>query len=74
MEGDKVQVVDNYEHFGQFIGVRQEEQNGDLRVKKAHNSLFCLLGLALAHKCPMSRSVKMHLFRTITCPRLRSGL
>ena len=74
MEGEKVQVVDNNEHLGQIIGVRQEERNVDLRVKKARNSLFSLLGPALAYKCLMSPAVKLHLFRTFTCPRLRSGL
>ena len=49
MDGETVQVVDNNEHLGQIIGVRQEEQNIDLRIKKGRNSLFSLLGAAFAY-------------------------
>ena len=49
MDGETVQVVDNNEHLGQIFGVRQEEQNIDLRIKKGRNSLFSLLGAAFAY-------------------------
>ena len=74
MEGEKVQVVDNNEHLGQIIGNRQEEKNGDLRIVKARNSLFSLLGSAFSYKCLVSPAVKLHLYRTFACPVLRSGL
>ena len=74
MEGETVQVVDTNEHLGQIIGDRQEERNIDLRIKKARNSLFGLLGPAFAYKCLISPAVKLHLYRTYVCPILRSGL
>ena len=36
--------------------------------------MFGMLGPAFAFKCMMSPKVKIHLFRTFTCPRIRSGL
>ena len=36
--------------------------------------MFSMLGPAFAYKCLMSPVVKIHLFRTFTCPILRSGL
>ena len=70
MYGENVQVVDNNEHLGQIIGDRQEEKNLDLRIDKARKSLFSLLGPAFAYKCLVSPAVKLHLYRTYTCPIL----
>ena len=74
MDGEKVQVIDNNDDLGQIIGNQQEEKNLDIRVQKARNSLFSLLGPAFAYKCLISPAVKLHLFRTYACPILRSGL
>ena len=75
MDGQIIDVVDNNEHLGQIVsGSRQEEKNVDLRIKKARNSLFALLGPAFSFKCLLSPVVKLHLYRTFVCPVLRSGL
>ena len=75
MGGEIVKVVENNDHLGQIVsGTRQEEKNVDLRMKKGRNNLFGLLGSAFAFKCLMSPIVKIHLFRTFTCPIIRSGL
>ena len=50
MDGEKVQVIDNNDHLGQIIGNQQEEKNLDIRVQKARNSLFSLLGPAFAQQ------------------------
>ena len=55
-------------------GVSQEQKNVDARIDKGRKNLFGLLGPAFAYKCLLSPLVKMHLFRTYTCPILRSGL
>ena len=46
----------------------------DLRIKKGRNNIFGMLGPAFSFKCLLSPKVKIHLFRTYTCPILRSGL
>ena len=75
MDGEQVKVVDDNEHLGQIIsGERQEEKNVDQRIKKSRNSLFGLLGQAFQYKSLISPSVKIHLFRTYSCPILRSGM
>ena len=67
-------TVDN-EHLGQVVsGVSQEMKNVDLRIEKGRKNLFGLLGPAFSFKCLLSPVVKIHLFRTYTCPILRSGL
>ena len=45
-----------------------------LRIKKARNSLFALLGPGFSFKCLLGPLVKLHLYRTFVCPVLRSGL
>ena len=75
MGGQTVKVVEDNDHLGQVVsGVTQETKNIDTRIKKARGHLFSLLGPAFAYKCLLSPVVKMHLFRTFTCPILRSGL
>ena len=75
MDNQKVNVVENNDHLGQIIsGTRQIQKNVDESLKRGRKSLFGLLGPAFAFKCLLSPLVKIHLFRTYTCPRLRSGL
>ena len=75
MGGDTVKVVENNDHLGQIVsGTRQEDKNVDERLKKGRNSLFSLLGAGFAFKCMLGPLVKIHLFRTFTCPIIRSGL
>ena len=70
-----VKLSENNEHLGQVVnGRRQGEKNVDLRLQKGRKSLFGLLGAGFAHKCKLSPAVKLHMFRTYTCPILRSGL
>ena len=44
------------------------------RISKGRNSIFGMLGPAFAFKCLLSPKVKVHLFRTYTCPIIRSWL
>ena len=75
MGGGFVKVVENNEHLGQVVsGSRQEAKNIDLRIQKGRNNLYSLLGPAFAYKCLLSPLVKIHIFRTFTCPIIRSGL
>ena len=75
LDGQQVQVTENNDHLGQIVsGTNQEQKNVDLRIDKARKSLFGLGGPAFAWKCLLSPTVKIHLFRTFTCPILRSGL
>ena len=75
MHGTTVNVTENNEHLGQIVsGRRQEGKNIDQSLKKARGSLFSLLGPAFAYKCTLGPLVQIHLFRTYTCPILRSGL
>ena len=75
MAGDTIKVVEDNEHLGQVVsGERQEAKNIDERIKKGRGYLFSMLGRAFAYKCLLSPLVKMHLFRTYTCPIVRSGL
>ena len=75
MGGDVVKVVENNDHLGQIVsGLNQEVKNVDGSLTKGRKSLYGLLGPAFAYKCMLSPIVQMHLFRTFTCPRLRSGL
>ena len=70
-----MKVVENNDHLGQIIsGYNQISKNIDESLRRGRNSLFGLLGPAFAYKCMLSPLVKIHLFRTFTCPRLRSGL
>ena len=75
MGGQTIKVVENNEHLGQIVSSsRQESKNVDLRIQKARGSLYSLLGPAFAYKCLLSPLVKLHIFRTLTCPIIRSGL
>ena len=75
MDNQTIEVVDNNDHLGLIIsGKNQEQKNVDLKISKARKSLFSLLGAGFAYKCNLSPAVKLHLFRTYTCPILRSGL
>ena len=67
--------MENNKHLGQVIsGKRQEEKNIDLRIAKARNVLFSLLGPCFNYKCQLNPSVKLYLYKTFICPILRSGL
>ena len=75
LNGERVKVTEDNDHLGQVVsGVSQEEKNVDLRIDKARKNLFGLLGAGFAFKCLLSPLVKFHLYRTYTCPILRSGL
>ena len=75
LDGVKVKVSVDNNHLGQIVsGVEQEQKNVDLRIQKGRNNIFGLLGPAFSFKCLLSPSVKIHLFRTYTCPILQSGL
>ena len=75
MDNLKVNVVEDNDHLGQIIsGTRQIQKNIDESLKRGRGSLFSLLGPAFAYKCMMSPLLKIHLYRTYTCPRIRSGL
>ena len=70
-----IDVTENNEHLGQIVsGTNQISKNIDQSLKKGRASIFGLLGPAFAFKCLLGPLVKIHLFRTFTCPRLRSGL
>ena len=71
----RINVTENNEHLGQIVsGIDQISKNIDQSLKKGRSSIFGLLGPAFAYKCLLGPLVKIHLFRTFTCPRLRSGL
>ena len=75
MDGAAVKVVENNDHLGQIVsGLCQEQKNIDERISKGRKSLFALLGPALSYKCYLSPVLKIHLFRTFSCPIIRSGL
>ena len=75
MDGEQVKVVENNDHLGQIVsGYRQEEKNIDERILKGRNNLFGMLGAAFSYKCHLSPVLKIHLFRTFTCPIIISGL
>ena len=75
MNDEIISVTENNENLGEIVsGRRQEEKNIDLRLEKERKSLFSLLGAGFAFKCNLSPTVKLHMFRTYTCPILRSGL
>ena len=75
MDDKTVQVVENNEHLGQIVsGRKQEEKNVDLKVEKGRKSLYSLLGSSFSFKCLLSPVLKLHIYRTYTCPRTRSGL
>ena len=62
-------VTEDNDHLGQVVsGVCQEQKNVDTRIAKGRKNLFGMLGPAFAYKCQLSPVVKLHLFRTYTCP------
>ena len=75
LDGMTVSVTEDNDHLGQVVsGVNQEQKNVDTRIEKGRKNLFGMLGPAFAFKCLLSPVVKIHLFRTYTCPILRSEL
>ena len=75
MDNGRVKVVEDNEHLGQIVsGYQQELKNIEERISKGRKNLFDLLGPAYSYKCLLSPVLKMHLFRTYTCPIIRSGL
>ena len=75
MDSLPVSVKENNDHLGLIIsGVREEEKNIDLKIKKARGSLFKLLGPAFSNKCLISPALQIHLYRVYVCPIARSGL
>ena len=75
LDGQRVKVTVDNDHLGQIVsGISQEQKNIDLRIQKGRNNIFGLLGPAFAYKCLLSPAVKLHIYRTYTCPILRSGL
>ena len=75
MGEETIEIVEDNEHLGQIVsGISQESKNVDLKLSKGRKSLFGLLGAGFAFKCLLSPVLKLHLYRTYTCPILRSGL
>ena len=75
MNGEILKVEIDNDHLGQIIsGQNQYQKNVDLRLTKAKKCIFSLLGPCFSFKNQMSPAVKLHIFRTFTCPVLRSGL
>ena len=68
MDNETVKVVENN------YQTNQEGKNVELRLQKGRAILFSLLGAGFSYKCLLSHKVKLHLYRTYTCPILRSGL
>ena len=75
LNGQTVKVTTDNDHLGQIVsGVAQEQKNVDSRIDKGRKNLFGMLGAAFSFKCLLSPVVKIHLYRTYTCPIIRSGL
>ena len=75
MDDLPVSVKEDNDHLGLVVsGLREEEKNIDMRIKKARGALFKLLGPAFSSKCLLSPQVQIHLFRIFVCPVARSGL
>ena len=75
MSDEVIEVVEDNEHLGQIVsGKSQEQKNVDLRISKARNCLFGLLGASFAFKCFLSPVLKLHIFRTYISPIMCSGL
>ena len=75
MDGQAVQVVEDNEHLGQLVSnTHQAQKNVDLRLEKGRKNLFSLLGAGFAFKSHLSPVLKLHIYRTYTCPITRSGL
>ena len=52
----------------------KRKKNIDLKVQKGRKNLFGLLGAGFSFKCLLSPVVKLHIYRTYTCPITRSGI
>ena len=75
MENEVVDVVDENDHLGQIIsGTNQVEKNINYRITQGRKSLFSLLGAGFTFKSNLSPTLMLHLYRTFTCPIIRSGL
>ena len=75
MDNQVVKVVIDNEHLGQTVsGTNQENKNIDLRLEKGRKNLYSFLGAGFSYKCLLSPVLKLHIFRTFTCPVARSGL
>ena len=75
MDNTQVSVNEDNDHLGLIVsGLREENKNIDLKIKKARGCLFKLLGPAFSFKCLLSPAVQVHLFRIYVCPVARSGL
>ena len=71
--GEIVKVVE--EHLGQIVSNKnQEQKNVDMRLGKGRNNLYSYLGAGFSYKCMMSPVLKLHIYRTFSCPITRSGL
>ena len=75
MDKEVVKVVTDNEHLGQIVsGKNQENKNVDLRLEKGRKNLYSFLGAGFSYKCLLSPVLKLHIYRTFTCPIARSGL
>ena len=75
MDGQVVQVVEDNDHLGQVVSNNnQEQKNIYLKLQKGRNNLYGLLGSGFAFKSFLSPKLKLHIYRTFTCPITRSGL
>ena len=75
MDNEVVKVVIDNEHLGQTVsGTNQEDKNVDLRLDKGRKNLYSFLGSGFSYKCLLSPVLKLHIFRTFTCPIVKSGL
>ena len=72
--GETVSVVSENEHLGQIVSDnKQKFKNVENRIIKARKSLFSILGSGFSYRSHLSPSLKIHAFRTLICPILRSG-
>ena len=75
MDDQVVQVVEDNDHLGLIVSNKnQEQKNVDLKMNKGRNNLYTLLGSGFAYKSFLSPVLKLHIYRTYTCPITRSGL
>ena len=75
MDGKEVQVVEDNEHLGLVVSnINQAQKNVDMKVQKGRSNIYSLLGSGFAYKSHLSPVLKLHIYRTYTCPITRSGL
>ena len=76
----KVTVVGSRVDVDYFHDVKPWVMDGkmvqvvDLKVQKGRSNIFTLLGSGFAYKSHLSPVLKLHIYRTYTCPITRSGL